>query len=353
VTADPTKDGDKTGDKKAAVIPEAVALNGPATPADPAQAANTAAAPVAIAAVVPQAATDQVAVPAELVKTGKSAKVGLSAMVDGKAGASVSEPGRPLVKDATPSATPAPATATKTSDNQTPANSNDAGAAVDFSAMTKEATATAPAAAANLVQSLAPAAKAAVSQAGTSESAPIAGASSKAAADTGTANLANAAPAQAASDTPKASATSQTQAAPRVPVPELGTYVARMAKTGENNFDLRLDPLDLGRVDVKVEITESGKINATFLVERKETLEMLQKDSSQLQQAFENAGLKADSNSLSFSLKDQSNSGNQGNPKAFRSFSQYDLNPDSTQAANDAAIPVRTTTALRALDISI
>jgi flagellar hook-length control protein FliK len=352
VTIDPSK----TGDKKAADKTD-VAANTVAATIDPAQAATAATVPLAAAAAaltpvaVDPAAAIQSAPVAKSTETGKSAKAALLTAIEGKAGAAAGETGKSASKDAAP----ASATNAKASDNQTSTAANDANAGPDFSALVKDGSGSAPAAAANLVQSLTPATatKAAAAQTGPSETAPVAGAGAKAAADSGTANLAAPAQTQTTSDTAKATAASQTQAAPRVPVTELGTYVARMAKTGENNFDLRLDPLDLGRVDVKVEITESGKINATFLVERKETLEMLQKDSSQLQQAFENAGLKADSNSLSFSLKDQSNSGNQGNPKAFRSFSQYDLNPDSTQAANDAAVPVRATTALRALDISI
>jgi len=140
----------------------------------------------------------------------------------------------------------------------------------------------------------------------------------------------------------------------RVPMTELGATVVRMAKSGENAFDLRLDPLDLGRVDVKVEIADNGRINATFLVERKETLEMLQRDQSQLQKAFDMAGLKTDAGSLSFSLKDQNNPGNQGTPREFRAFGRYDQSPDSADlAANDAPIISRPTSALRALDISV
>jgi len=105
-----------------------------------------------------------------------------------------------------------------------------------------------------------------------------------------------------------------------VPVTELGTTVVRMAKAGENSFDLRLDPLDLGQVDVKVEIADNGRINATFLVERKETLEMLQRDQSQLQKAFDQAGLKTDSRFAQLSLKDQSDPGNQGTPRAVQGF---------------------------------
>jgi hypothetical protein len=49
-------------------------------------------------------------------------------------------------------------------------------------------------------------------------------------------------------------------------------------------------------------------------VEKPETLTMLQKDASQLQQALDDAGFKTGSGGLQFSLRDQSSSGqNSGN----------------------------------------
>ncbi len=52
-----------------------------------------------------------------------------------------------------------------------------------------------------------------------------------------------------------------------------------------------------------MEISPEGKLSAVIAVERPETLDLLQRDSRALEKSLADAGLKTDSNSLSFSLK--------------------------------------------------
>jgi flagellar hook-length control protein FliK len=77
---------------------------------------------------------------------------------------------------------------------------------------------------------------------------------------------------------------------------------------------VRLDPADLGRIDVRIDVNRNGQVTSHLIVEKPETLSMLKQDAPQLQQALNNAGLKTDSGGLQFSLRDQSSSGqNNGN----------------------------------------
>ncbi len=76
-------------------------------------------------------------------------------------------------------------------------------------------------------------------------------------------------------------------------------------------FEIRLNPPELGRVDVRLEFGKDGQVTTHLIVERPETLEMLNKDSRQLTRALEEAGLKLDNDGLSFSLQDQNNAENQ------------------------------------------
>jgi len=114
-------------------------------------------------------------------------------------------------------------------------------------------------------------------------------------------------------------ATAATGAA--VPLSGLAVEIAASAKNGKSNFEIRLDPADLGRIDVRISVDSSGQMTSHLMVEKPETLSMLQQDAPQLQQALNDAGFKTGDSGLQFSLRDQSsgqNSGNDSNRNAQR-----------------------------------
>lgn len=79
--------------------------------------------------------------------------------------------------------------------------------------------------------------------------------------------------------------------------------IARGAAAGENRFSIRLDPPELGRVDVRLKIGDDGVARAHLIVERSETLDLFLRDQRNLERALEQAGVKTDAASLQFSLK--------------------------------------------------
>jgi chemotaxis protein MotD len=115
-------------------------------------------------------------------------------------------------------------------------------------------------------------------------------------------------------------ATAATDAA--VPVSGLAMEIAASARSGKTRFEIRLDPAELGRIDVRIDVDRHGQVTSHLTVERPETLSMLRQDANQLQRALDNAGLSTGNGGLQFSLRDQSsqgqNDGNQGNPNAHR-----------------------------------
>src|SRR5262249_31047155 len=119
---------------------------------------------------------------------------------------------------------------------------------------------------------------------------------------------------------PQLKATAATGAA--VPLSGLAMEIAASAKSGKTRFEIRLDPAELGRIDVRIDIDRHGQMTSHLTVERPETLQMLRQDSNQLQRALDNTGLSAGNSNLQFSLRDQSsqgqNDGNQSNPNAHR-----------------------------------
>jgi chemotaxis protein MotD len=115
-------------------------------------------------------------------------------------------------------------------------------------------------------------------------------------------------------------ATAATDAA--VPVSGLAMEIAASARSGKTRFEIRLDPAELGRIDVRIDVDRHGQVTSHLTVERPETLSMLRQDANQLQRALDNAGLSTGNSGLQFSLRDQSSQGqhdgNQGNPNAHR-----------------------------------
>jgi hypothetical protein len=95
-----------------------------------------------------------------------------------------------------------------------------------------------------------------------------------------------------------------------VPLNGLAVQIAANAQNGRSRFEIRLDPAELGRIDVRLDVDRHGHVTSHLVVERAETLAMLRQDAPQLQRALEDAGLKTGSNGLQFSLRDQS--GNNG-----------------------------------------
>src|SRR6202021_3894165 len=94
-----------------------------------------------------------------------------------------------------------------------------------------------------------------------------------------------------------------------VPLSGLALEIAASVKNGKSSFEIRLDPADLGRIDVRIDVDRSGQVTSHLTVEKPETLSMWQQDAPQLQRALDDAGLKTGSGGLQFSLRDQSSSG--------------------------------------------
>jgi len=108
--------------------------------------------------------------------------------------------------------------------------------------------------------------------------------------------------------TPAATDTSGVANAASTPVPVAGIAVeiASRAQGGNNRFEIRLDPPELGRIDVRLDVDPQGQVTSRLVVEKTETLDMLRREAPQLERALEQAGFKTGDGGLQFSLRDQS-----------------------------------------------
>ncbi len=99
--------------------------------------------------------------------------------------------------------------------------------------------------------------------------------------------------------------TADIQHGPAANLDHLAVEISSRALGGARQFDIRLDPPELGRVDVRLSIDAAGKAQAHMTADQPQTLELLQKDSSVLARALRDAGLDVSQDSLNFSLKGQ------------------------------------------------
>lgn len=84
------------------------------------------------------------------------------------------------------------------------------------------------------------------------------------------------------------------------------------ALQGLKEFQIRLDPAELGRVDVRLEIGDDKSVTARVVVDRVETLHLLQREARTLERAFEQAGLKSSDAGIDISLRDPGLQGRDG-----------------------------------------
>lgn len=107
---------------------------------------------------------------------------------------------------------------------------------------------------------------------------------------------------------PVAQATSgRPGATPGAAVDQVAVKLTSTAKDGGGKISIRLNPEELGKVDVKLEIGRDGAVRATVSADRPETLDLMQRDARALEKALQDAGLKTDSNSLQFEKHDGQN----------------------------------------------
>jgi flagellar hook-length control protein FliK len=154
---------------------------------------------------------------------------------------------------------------------------------------------------------------------------------------------------------PISTATTAATTAPNLappPVYEQVAFSLRQVADGDggvNTINIQLKPASLGAIQVKLDVGHDGKISAVISADRSDTLNLLRQDSQGLEQALRDAGLKADSGSLSFNLRGEQ-----------QSFAQNSPNGASAPASTPQAGPSASVTStprysrhLGALDIEV
>jgi hypothetical protein len=144
---------------------------------------------------------------------------------------------------------------------------------------------------------------------------------------------------QTASGPSATATTSSTTAAPStpsaaapVPLAEVAVTIAIQAQSGKNRFEIRLDPPELGRIDVQLNVDSHGTVSSRLVVERPDTLSLLVRDAPQLQRALQDAGLST-AGGMEFSLAGHGFA----NHNAFAQQNEFAIPRASASTAGDTA----------------
>lgn len=90
---------------------------------------------------------------------------------------------------------------------------------------------------------------------------------------------------------------------------EVGVEIARRISAGGEQLVVRLDPAELGRIEVHMSFDDSGSLRATIAADSPVALDMLRRDSADLSRSLSDAGVRSDGQSLRF----QNDGGGNGN----------------------------------------
>ena len=92
---------------------------------------------------------------------------------------------------------------------------------------------------------------------------------------------------------------------------EMGLEIARRVSTGGEELVIRLDPGELGRINIRMAVNEHGQLRAIVAADAPAVLEALRSDISELNRALEQAGVRTDSQSFRFDRGSSGDSGGQ------------------------------------------
>lgn len=144
------------------------------------------------------------------------------------------------------------------------------------------------------------------------------------------------APTQAAAYTARGAVTAQPAAE------QIAMQITRAADQNIDRMTVHLKPAELGKVTIDLEVGPDNRLLAVISAERSETLDLLQRDSKSLEKALNDAGIKTDSGSLEFNLKDEGGTAENGRDGDGKLHDGAIMLPGDMDAADINTIPTNT-----------
>ncbi len=115
---------------------------------------------------------------------------------------------------------------------------------------------------------------------------------------------------------------------------QISIKILKAIQAGNDQIKIQLKPAELGRVEVKMELANDGRVLAVITADNKDTLELLRRDAPELQRALNDTGMKLNSGDLSFNLKE--NDGREAKENESAGKNKY--TDDDPEIAEDALL---------------
>lgn len=100
-----------------------------------------------------------------------------------------------------------------------------------------------------------------------------------------------------------ANPTDRPAATAQLVIDQIKVNITKAAKAGLDRVTIQLKPVELGRIEIKLEMSEDHKVRVTVTADSKDTLSLLQTDARALERTLNDAGLRTDANNLHFNLR--------------------------------------------------
>lgn len=95
-------------------------------------------------------------------------------------------------------------------------------------------------------------------------------------------------------------------------VEQVQVAITRLKGLQADKITVQLEPIELGRVEVSLELAKDGSAQLNITAEKRETLQMLQRDARSLEQALKEAGIEADAGNMEFNLQQENHQAENG-----------------------------------------
>jgi hypothetical protein len=116
---------------------------------------------------------------------------------------------------------------------------------------------------------------------------------------------------------------------------EMGLEIARRVSNGSNELLIRLDPAELGRINIRMSVNEHGHLRAVVAADAPLVLDAIKGNIVELNRSLEQAGVLTDSQSFRFDRGGNSEQGSQWQQHYQQRGAATHRNDTSTQARND------------------
>jgi flagellar hook-length control protein FliK len=113
----------------------------------------------------------------------------------------------------------------------------------------------------------------------------------------------------------------------------VSVLLARASRNQVNEFIIRMDPPELGRIEVQMKMSEDGTVQAVIASDNPNTHDLLRREASTIERALNESGFRTGNDGLSFNLKQQGSDQQRQTPE------KYASGPSNGTVAADDNIP--------------